>query len=155
LEASVTLHPVSFIHFENSFSYTRATNQTTDTSLPYIPAASLRNELRYEPKIPGTTGSYVSVGLDNFFKQSKVDAFELPTSGYSLLNASIGTTLKLGKLQRMTIYVAGKNLLNKAYYEHLSRFKPGRLSDEDPTLGIYNAGRSVTFGLTLPFTLKQ
>jgi iron complex outermembrane receptor protein len=155
IEASITLHPVSYIHFENSFSYTRATNQTTHSSLPYIPAAAMRNELRYEPKIPGTTGSYISVGLDNFFKQNKLDAFELPTSGYTLLNASLGTTLKLGKAQKMTIYVAGKNLLNKAYYEHLSRFKPGRLSDEDPTLGIYNAGRSVTFGITLPFTLKH
>jgi iron complex outermembrane receptor protein len=155
VELALTLHPVSFIHFENGFSYTRATNQTTHTSLPYIPAAALRNELRYEPKIIGTTGSYVSVGLDNFFKQTKVDAFELPSSGYTLLNAAVGTTLKLGKEQRLTIYVAGKNLLNKAYYEHLSRFKPGRLSDQDPTLGIYNAGRSVTFGLTLPFTLKR
>lgn len=155
IEASVTLHPVSFIHFENSFSYTRATNRTTNSSLPYIPAAALRNELRYEPKIPGTTGSYLSVGLDNFFKQGDVDAFELPSSGYTLLNASIGTTLKIGKEQKITIYVAGKNLLNKAYYDHLSRFKPGRLSDEDPTLGIYNTGRNVTFGLTLPFTLKH
>lgn len=155
IEASVTLHPVSFIHFENGFSYTRATNQTTHSSLPYIPAAALRNELRYEPKIAGKTDSYVSVGLDNFFKQTKVDAFELPSSGYTLLNAAVGTTLQLGKTQKMTIYVAGKNLLNKAYYEHLSRFKPGRLSDEDPTLGIYNAGRSITFGLTLPITLKH
>jgi iron complex outermembrane receptor protein len=155
IEASLTLHPVSFIHFENGFSYTRATNQTTHSSLPYIPAAALRNELRFEPKIAGTIGSYLSVGLDNFFKQSKIDAFEQSTSGYTLLNAAVGTTLKVGKAQRITVYVAAKNLLDKAYYDHLSRFKPGRLSDEDPTLGIYNAGRNITFGVTVPFTLKQ
>jgi iron complex outermembrane receptor protein len=154
LEASLTLHPVTFIHIENGFSYTRATNRSTHTSLPFIPAAALRNELRFEPKVAGTTGSYISVGLDNVFKQTKVDAFELPTSGYTLLNAAVGTTLKLGKAQQITLYIAGKNLLNKAYYDHLSRYKPGRLSDEDPTLGIYNAGRNVTFGLTMPFTLK-
>ncbi|TDO21462.1 TonB-dependent receptor [Pedobacter duraquae] len=155
LEASLTLHPVSYIHFENSFSYTRATNRTTEQSLPFIPAAALRNELRFEPKIGGTSKSYVSVGIDNFFKQDKIDSFESATSGYTLLNASVGTTLKLGKNQDLIVYVAGKNLLNKAYYDHLSRFKPGRLSDEDPTLGIYNAGRNVTFGITLPFTLKR
>ena len=154
LEASLTLHPVSFIHFENGFSYTRATNRSTHTALPFIPAAALRNELRFEPKLKGTTGSYISIGLDNVFKQTKVDTFELPTSGYTLLNASIGTTLMLGKAQKITLYIAGKNLLNKAYYDHLSRYKPGRLSDEDPTLGIYNAGRNVTFGLTMPFTLR-
>jgi iron complex outermembrane receptor protein len=55
----------------------------------------------------------------------------------------------------VTVYAAGKNLLNKAYYDHLSRFKPGRLSDEDPTLGIYNMGRNITFGVNIPFTLKK
>jgi iron complex outermembrane receptor protein len=153
-EASLTLHPVSFIHFENSFAFTRATNRTTKQSLPFIPAASLRNEFRFEPKIKGTSRSYISVGLDNFFKQSKVDAFESATSGYTLLNAAVGTTLKLNNKQELTIYVAGRNLLNKAYYDHLSRFKPGRLSEEDPTFGIYNAGRNVTFGFTLPFSIN-
>lgn len=155
IEASLTLHPVSFIHFENSFSYTRATNRTTKESLPFIPAATMRNELRFEPKIAGTSHSYVSVGVDNFWKQSKIDSFEQPTSGYTLLNAAIGTTLKLSKSQDITVYVAGKNLLDKAYYDHLSRFKPGRLSDEDPTLGIYNMGRNITFGVNIPFTLKK
>jgi iron complex outermembrane receptor protein len=155
LEASLTLHPVSFIHFENSFSYTRATNRATKESLPFIPAASLRNELRFEPKIKGASHSYISVGIDNFWKQNKIDSFETPTAGYTLLNAAIGTTLKLSKNQDITIYAAGKNLLDKAYYDHLSRFKPGRLSDEDPTLGIYNMGRNITFGVNIPFTLKK
>ena len=153
IEASLTLHPVSFIHFENAFAFTRATNRSTKQSLPFIPAATLRNEFRYEPKIPGTVHSYISVGLDNFFKQSKIDAFETSTSGYTLLNAAVGTTLKLNKKQELTIYVAGRNLLNKAYYDHLSRFKPGRLSEEDPTFGIYNAGRNITFGFRLPFNI--
>ncbi|WP_442589822.1 TonB-dependent receptor [Pedobacter sp. AW31-3R] len=155
LEASLTLHPVSFIHFENAFSYTRATNRATEQSLPFIPAATLRNELRFEPAIKGTSGSYISVGIDNFFKQSKVDSFEQASAGYTLLNASIGTTLQLSKKQEITLYVAGKNLLNKAYYDHLSRFAPGRLSTEDPSFGIYNQGRNVTFGISLPFSIKK
>lgn len=155
VEASITIHPVSFIHFENGFSYTRATNRATKESLPFIPAATLRNELRFEPKISGTSKSYVSVGIDNFFSQRKIDSFETPSSGYTLLNASIGTTIRVGKTQDIIIYAAGRNLLDKAYYDHLSRFKPGRLSDEDPNLGIYNQGRSVTFGLNIPFTVKK
>jgi iron complex outermembrane receptor protein len=155
LEASLTLHPVSFIHFENGFSYTRATNRTTQQSLPFIPAATLRNELRFEPKIQGTSKSYIALGIDNFFSQRKIDSFETASSGYTLLNGSIGTTIRVGKSQDITIYAAGRNLLDKAYYDHLSRFKPGRLSDEDPNLGIYNQGRSVTFGLNIPFTVKK
>ena len=155
IEASLTLHPVSFIHFENGFSYTRATNRVTKQSLPFIPAATLRNELRFEPKIQGTSNSYVSVGIDNFFSQRKVDSFETPSSGYTLLNAAVGTTFRIGKSQNVTVYAAGRNLLDKAYYDHLSRFKPGRLSDQDPSFGIYNQGRNITFGLNIPFTVKK
>ena len=155
VEASLTLHPVSFIHFENGFSYTRATNRATKESLPFIPAATLRNELRFEPKIQGTSNSYLSIGIDNFFSQPKIDSFETASSGYTLLNASIGTTFRIGKTQDITIYAAGRNLLDKAYYDHLSRFKPGRLSYEDTSLGIYNQGRNITFGLNIPFTVKK
>ena len=155
VEASLTLHPVSFIHFENGFSYTRATNRATKESLPFIPAATLRNELRFEPKIQGTSNSYLSIGIDNFFSQPKIDSFETASSGYTLLNASIGTTFRIGKSQDITIYAAGRNLLDKAYYDHLSRFKPGRLSYEDTSLGIYNQGRNITFGLNIPFTVKK
>jgi iron complex outermembrane receptor protein len=155
IEASMTLHPVSFIHFENGFSYTRATNRGTKQSLPFIPAATLRNELRFEPKISGATNSYLSIGIDNFFSQNKIDSFETKSIGYTLLNASIGTTFRVGKTQDITIYAAGRNLLDKAYYDHLSRFKPGRLSDQDPTFGIYNQGRNVTFGINVPFTVKK
>ncbi|MBG6235132.1 iron complex outermembrane receptor protein [Pedobacter sp. CAN_A7] len=154
LEASLTLHPVEFLHIENSFSYTRATNKATDQPLPFIPAAALRNELRFEPSIPGTEKTYLSLGLDNFFKQNRVDEFETATGAYSLLNAAVGTTLKLGKTQEISLYVSGKNLLNKKYYDHLSRYKPGRLDAGDPTFGVYNPGRNITFGLIMPFNLK-
>ncbi len=154
LEATLTLHPVDFIHFENSFSYTIANNRATNQPLPFIPAATLHNELRFEPAIKGTEKSYISIGLDNIFKQDRVDQFETATNGYSLLNAGIGTTVKLSKKQDLTLYVSAKNLLDKKYYDHLSRFKPGRLDESDPAFGIYNPGRNISFGLSLPFAFK-
>jgi iron complex outermembrane receptor protein len=155
VEASFTLHPIELLHFENSFSYTRATNRATKQPLPFIPAANLRNELRIEPEIAGTKKSYIAIGLDNYFSQNKVGAFETPTKGYSLLSAAVGTTVNLSKSQELTLYVSGKNLLDKKYYDHLSRYKPGRLDEADPTFGIYNPGRNVTFGVILPFNIKQ
>ncbi|MGB4775636.1 MAG: TonB-dependent receptor [Daejeonella sp.] len=154
LEASLTLHPLGFIHFENSFSYTNASNKTLNKPLPFIPAATLRNEIRFEPKIKGTSKSYISLGLDNFLAQNRIDDFETPTAAYTLFNAGIGTTLKLNR-QPVTLYIAGKNLLNKKYCDHLSRYKPGRLDDTDPTLGVFNPGRNITFGVYIPIVLKK
>jgi iron complex outermembrane receptor protein len=153
-EGSLTLHPVSFIHFENTFGYTHAQNTSLDRPLAFIPAGTLKNTLRFEPQIRGLKQSYIYVGIDNYFKQSRFDnTFETGTDGYTLLNAGIGTTVKLGK-QPLKIYASGNNLLNKKYYDALSRYKPGRLSTSDPDFGIYNPGRNITLGVYLPFGLK-
>ncbi|TZF85769.1 TonB-dependent receptor (plasmid) [Pedobacter sp. BS3] len=150
-EASFIIHPVPFIHFENTFGYTHAQNTSFDKPLPFIPAGNLRNELRFEPKLKNLSDSYIFVGINSAFKQTRVDdVFETPTSGYTLLNAGIGTTFKLGK-QPVRLSVSGNNLLDKKYYDALSRLKPGRLDQSDPTLGVYNPGRNITFGIYLPF----
>ncbi len=154
-EASVMLHPTRSLHFDNTFSYTKATNRTINQPVPFIPAASLRNELKFEPSFKGSRFSktFVSVGLDNFFKQGQVDTFEQPTGAYSLLSAGLGTTMKLGK-QPVTLYLSGKNLTDKKYYDHLSRYKPGRLDESNPTLGVYNPGRNITVGAYIPLSFR-
>jgi len=154
-EGSLTLHPVAFIHFENTFGYTHAQNLTLKRPLSFIPAATLHHTLRFEPAIQGTRESYFSIGIDNFFKQNRVDdTFETPTAGYALLNAGVGTTFLLGK-QTLKISVSANNLLDKKYYNALSRLKPGRLDHNDPSLGVYNPGRDITIGFYLPFGLNH
>ncbi|WP_316737898.1 TonB-dependent receptor [Pedobacter aquatilis] len=154
-EATLTIHPVSFIHFENTFGYVHAQNTTLNRPLAFIPAGTLRNELRFEPKIKGTNDAYLSVGINSAFRQNRVDeVFETPTSGYTLLNAGIGATFNLGK-QAVRFSVSANNLLNQRYYDALSRYKPGRFDYENPSLGVYNPGRNITFGLFVPFTLAK
>jgi len=154
-EATLTIHPVPFIHFENTFGYVHAQNNTLNKPLAFIPAGTLRNELRFEPKIKGTNDAYLSVGINSAFKQTRVDdVFETPTSGYTLLNAGIGATFNLGK-QPVKLSVSANNLLDQKYYDALSRYKPGRLDFENPNLGVYNVGRNITFGLYVPFTLVK
>lgn len=150
LEATLTLHPANLIHFENSFSYTRGINRATHSPLPFIPSAILRNELRLEPDLKGLKSSYFSIGMDNVFKQNRIDKFETPTSGYSLVNLGVGTTFMLGR-QPLRLNLSANNIFDKAYYDHLSRFKPGRLDESAPAVGYYNQGRNVSVGLYLPF----
>lgn len=154
-EATLTIHPVPFIHFENTFGYVHAQNTSLNKPLAFIPAGTLRNELRFEPKIKGTNDAYLSVGINSAFKQTRVDdVFETPTSGYTLLNAGVGATFNLGK-QPIKLSVSANNVLNQKYYDALSRYKPGRLDYENPNFGIYNVGRNITFGLYVPLTLVK
>jgi iron complex outermembrane receptor protein len=151
-DASFIFHPVKFIHFENVYSFVHAQNLALNKPLPFIPSASLRNELKIEPTIKGLKSFYGSIGLDNYFTQNRIDIFETTTSGYSLLKAGVGASFKLGK-QLVRLNISGNNLLDKKYYDHLSRYKPGRLSSTDPTFGIYNPGRNVTFGIYVPLSI--
>lgn len=154
-EATLTIHPIPAIHFENTFGYVHAQNTSLDRPLSFTPAASLRNELRFEPKIKNINNGYVSVGITSAFKQSRVDQdFETPTSGYTLLNAGIGATFTLCK-QAIRLSISGNNLLNQKYYDALSRFKPGRLDQTNPNLGVFNPGRNITFGLYVPFNVVK
>lgn len=154
IEASLTLHPAELIHIENSFSYTRGVNRAKNRALPFIPAAVLRNEIRLEPETgKGMKNSYFSMALDNVFKQNRIDEFETPTKGYSLLNLGIGTTFMMNK-QPLKLNISMNNVFNKAYYDHLSRFKPGRLDEADLNAGYYNQGRNFAIGLYLPFLFK-
>lgn len=145
LEAGITLHPVSSLHFENSFAFTRARNTSTSEDLPFTPAPVLRNELRYSPGIRGLDHPWISVGLDNFFSQNRVDRFETPSAGYTLVNLSVGSSFRF-KDQNITFSVASNNLLNKAYIDHLSRFK---------TDGFLNPGRNITFSFFVPLVFKH
>lgn len=140
-EASVDFHIIKSLHFENSFAYVRGTNRADDSALPFIPAATINNDLRFEPSIKGLSGSFVKVGISNVLKQARFDSFETETDGYTLLDAGIGTSIKTGK-GKLNLWVTGQNLLDKKYFNHLSRYKPA---------GIYNPGRNVTFGISVPF----
>lgn len=150
IEANVAIHPLEILHIENTFSFTRGVNRETKKPLPFIPAAVVRNEIKVEPQIKNLRSSYFSVGFDNVFRQNRVDDFERSTGAYTLLNLSMGSTLHLNA-QEIRLSLAVNNLFDKAYYDHLSRFKPGRLDPTDNSVGYFNPGRSVSVGVYVPF----
>ncbi|HEX7367719.1 MAG TPA: TonB-dependent receptor, partial [Pelobium sp.] len=152
-DASLIFHPFDFLHFENTFSYVHAQNLALNEAVPFIPAASLKNEIQVEPNIKGLKRSYFSIGLESNFNQNRIASFETSTVGYTLLQAGIGTQISIGK-QNVRLNISGNNLLDKRYYNHLSRYKPGRLDETNPTFGIYNPGRNITFGLYIPLNIK-
>ncbi len=139
-EANVDFHFIESLHFENSFSYVRGKNKETGSALPFIPAANINNEIRFEPTIKGLASSYVKLGINNVFSQSRIDLFEEETGAYTLLDAGLGIGLK-SKKGKINIWVSGQNLTNKKYFNHLSRYK---------LAGIYNQGRNVTAGISIP-----
>jgi iron complex outermembrane receptor protein len=134
-------HPLDWLHIESSLETVRGTPDSGGY-LPLIPAGTLRNTLRleFDSKDNKLQSSYAYLGLNTYFAQNNVSAFETPSPGYTLLNAGFGgKALVFG--QNIEFRVSGNNLLDKAFISHLSRLKQD---------GIANIGRNISVAVKMP-----
>jgi iron complex outermembrane receptor protein len=153
-EFGMDVHLFYNLHFENNVSYVLGQNTSADKALPFMPPVQVHNELRWDTKFIKNkrfTESFIYLGIDNHFRQSRVDLdFETSTKDYHVLNAGMGTGIKLGK-QIIQITLSAENLMNEKYIEHLNRLK--YVLDNNGN-GIYNRGRSFVISVNVPFGLK-
>ncbi|MDR1198677.1 MAG: TonB-dependent receptor [Prevotellaceae bacterium] len=136
-------HPLDWLHLAVSYSSTFGRNKNDD--LPLMPSQKIKATASASFAWQKTVKK-ISAYLQGIysFEQNRIAAYELPTDGYFLLNAGLAFELGWSK-QRLLLNISASNLLNKTYYDHLSRYK----SD-----GIYNMGRNVNFRLSIPLQWK-
>jgi iron complex outermembrane recepter protein len=133
------------LKWETNFSL--VTGQlTTGAYLPFIPPPKWTNEFRLRVK-NGRRIKDLSLftQAENHFAQNNPAEFETPTAAYWLLNAGLSGNWNT-KFGRILFSLTANNLLNKNYYDHLSRFKE---------YGIHNIGRNVVVHLTIPFSCSS
>lgn len=160
-EASLDIHPVERLHFQNAFSYVDAEqlNQPADAKyLPMTPAPRWTSELKYDIVRDGETlnNAYVKIGLECDLRQNHfygLDNTETATPSYTLLNASMGTDVKCKGKKIFSIYLTGDNLTNRAYQNHLSRLKYAGLNPVTGREGVYNMGRNFGIKVVAPINL--
>jgi iron complex outermembrane receptor protein len=110
--------------------YVRATNNNTDTPLSRISPMRIGTGLDYQ------LGDFASkIDVLHGFKQDRVATNELPTDGYTLVNATISYRLKTAL--HLEAFAKARNLLDQDIRDHSSFLK------EIAPMG----GRSVLFGL--------
>ncbi|MFM1911226.1 MAG: hypothetical protein RJB18_617 [Pseudomonadota bacterium] len=110
--------------------YVRATNEITNTPLSRIAPMRIGTGLDYQ------LGDFASkIDVLHGFKQDRVATNELPTNGYTLVNATISYRLKTAL--NLEAFAKARNLLDEDIRDHSSFLK------EIAPMG----GRSVLFGL--------
>jgi len=145
-EASFGIHnsAAKRLSYQSTFSSVIG-KLTSGKYLPFIPADKLHQEIVYSFDDKNKTVQYsVNLNADNVFAQHHPAQFETPTAAYTLLNAGGSAVIKKSK-KEITVSLSANNILNKNYYDHLSRFKE---------YGIHNIGRNISLNLHYPFTLK-
>jgi iron complex outermembrane receptor protein len=133
------------VKWETNFS-TVTGKLSNGTYLPFIPPAKWTNELKMKCKDrKHVTNVFLFVMTENHFAQTRTAEFETPTASYWLLNAGINGNWQ-AKDRTIIFSITGNNLLNKNYYDHLSRFKDYR---------IHNIGRNIVLNIQIPFLIQS
>lgn len=134
-EISLHIKPSKKLAIESAFS-TVTGKLEQDRFLPFIPADKLTTDLifKFDKRVSWRTGA------DFVFPQQHPGDFETPTNQYWLLHSSLIYLLSTRK-KYIRLSIAGENLLNSAYYDHLSRFK---------YYSIYNTGRNIMISCSVP-----
>ena len=153
-------HPLDWLHFENTFSFTRAKFNTEidgSANVPGIPAARLISQLKGNFLPGGKTlrNFYVSLESDYTFRQDK--AFtgyntETATPAWWLINVATGADITRNGKILFSIIVSGSNLTDVAYQNHLSRLKYTSVNNVTGRQGVFNVGRSYNVKLNVPLS---
>ena len=146
-EVDLHIHPkpIEWLHFETSFS-TVIGKQNNEDYLPFVPAHKLRFELRAEKeKLLFLQKGFVSAITSTAFNQNNAAPDETATTGYTLLDLSIGGNINV-KNQLISVSISANNLFDKKYIDHLSTLKE---------VGLFNPGRNIALNLRIPFTIAK
>jgi iron complex outermembrane receptor protein len=165
LEASLDFHPhpLDWLHIQNTFSMVsgrlKEKIESTDY-LPFMPAPRLITEFRAAFNKPSDhiRNFYAKFELDNTFAQEHVfTAYntETKTAGYLLLNAGLGADITDKKGNTiLSLNLAGTNLTDLAYQNHLSRLKYSAENKATGRQGVYNMGRNFSIKLNIPISIS-
>jgi iron complex outermembrane receptor protein len=137
-------HPWDWLHIESSYGSTFG-QDTRHKYLALMPSQKTNTMVSANFSFKKTIKK-CAVYIQNqySFTQNKVSDNETPTPAYNLLNTGFMFEFDL-KSQPLQLNISANNLLNKTYYDHLSRYK----ADE-----IYNTGRSFHIKINIPVMSK-
>ena len=163
-EVVLNVHPqnLTWLNFDNSFSFVNAVQNNRPDSLkylPFTPPTKFRTELKFILDKSNTLkNAYIKVGLDYYFEQNKVYyayGNETVTPSYLLLNAGIGGNVCNKGNTLFSFYIHGANLGDVAYQSNMSRLKYTQENNVTGRVGVYNPGRNISFKIVVPIGFKN
>lgn len=142
-ELSLQAQVTEWLVLSGGFDYLRGTNDKTDNPLPLMPANRVKAGAKLTTASMGSIlNPYCSVNVRVVSSQERIEDFETATDGYTLIDVGVGGEFAVGS-KRLTVDLNVANLFDKAYRDHLNRFKAYAL----------NPGRDVSLKVSVPFNL--
>jgi iron complex outermembrane receptor protein len=130
--------------FSFSTAYSGMIGKTADgNALPFTPPQKITPAVSFHRGLKNSSTLHAYVNMDVLCAQLQVAPQEIATPAYQLLNAGMSMEGRAAGRNWM-MSLACNNLLNQAYYDHMSRFK---------YFGLLNMGRNLT--LQVRITLNK
>ena len=143
-ETSFGYHPTEFIQIKLAYEFMNS--KTVDGLFtPFIPPSRLQPGGEFTWNLKGSANVHADWQIDYVFAQDRIYRDEVATPDYWLIHAGISADFKAKKAS-YTLSILGDNLLNTAYYDHLSRFKD---------FGLLNMGRNFTLACKVKFNAAR
>ena len=140
-ELSVTIFPIKQLH--SGVSYSGMISKTADGNFtPFLPGQKITPSISYNFNLNNQKVFRIFSNYDYYFAQNNIAINEITTPQYGLWNMGVSTTIS-GDRKTYSISLTGNNLLNIAYYDHLSRFK---------YFSLLNMGRNIALNFKVKFT---
>lgn len=160
LSLDIHPHPLDWLHFKNTFSYTRGKfSQSIDGSdnIPFVPAARLLTTLGANFLRKGNFIRNINAGIESDYNFAQDNPFtgyntETPTPGYWLVGANLSADVASKGKTLCTLSLSAENLGNVAYQNSLSRFKYLSVNNVTGRQGVYNMGRNFGIKLNVPLS---
>jgi len=128
LEASLEVQPVTDLTLRARFDGVLAANELTGEYLPLTPPPRGTAEIEYQTtELSWARRLYLSVSGEKDWTQTRLNAFDIPTDGYELLNLAGGLEKGFGS-HALRADVSVHNTTNVSYKDFLSRYKEFALS---------------------------
>ncbi len=156
-------HPLDWLHFENTFSYTVGKFRNAvdgSNNLPLIPPAKWVSELRskFYPNGETIRNLFISVSGDYSFDQNRPFTgygTETSTAGFFLLNSALGMEVMHRDKLLFSFVLSASNLANTTYQSHLSRLKYTDVNEVTGRRGVFETGRNFSLKVNIPFEGKS
>lgn len=163
-EFLLNIHPkvAKWFHWKNSFALVKAQFRDYENEaskyVPNIPANKLLSEIelvfypnKFIKKWSFNTGIRHHMEHDHVYTLNQT---ETATNAYSLVHAGFSTVFqnKKGK-ELFQLSIAGENLFDETYQNHLSRLKYLGVNPANGRRGVFNMGRNFVVKLNIPLSL--
>jgi iron complex outermembrane receptor protein len=153
-------HPLDWLHFKNTFSYTRGRfTKGIDGSdnIPFVPAARLITSFAVDFLPRGKFIRNINAGVESDYNFEQNKPFtgyntETATPGYWLVDANISADIASKGKTVCTISITADNVGDIAYQSNLSRFKYLAVNPVTGRQGVYNMGRNFGIKLNVPLS---